>query len=97
MGADSIYMLVKSTDKATIKKEYQKRVDSDVYEHGHSPYSGTFATLDGLEIEDKTFYSQQDALNYVLDHTDKWQNALAVTVQEDNKEPYTLIGGWGAT
>lgn len=96
MGAQSVYMTVNSTDKEVIKKEFRARQAEDEYEYGHNPYNGTFSTLSGIEISSRVFDNEDKAYEYVFENTNKWGNALAVTVKEENKEPYTIIGGWAA-
>lgn len=97
MGAIFITMRVDSTNKSNVKEAFKERVDEDIYEYGHNCYNGTFSTMEGLSLSDKEFTDANEAREYISDNTEKWENALAVTVKEDGKEPFTLIGGWAAT
>ena len=64
--------------KSELIKEYNAFVDQERYEHGSGAYSGTFATLHGLEVLEKTFNSEQEASDHVDKNTNKWGSALAV-------------------
>lgn len=97
MGASFISRAIKETNRNDIVKKFNEIVDECIYEHGHDSYNGTFSTMGGLSIKiNKVFSDRDSAEDYICDNTEKWGNALAVTVKEDNKEPYTLIGGWAA-
>ena len=95
MCACSNFMTIKTTDRNEIKKEFKEYVEECIYEYGHSCYNGTFSTCSGLTITVKTFEDEREARDYILDHTEKWEDALAVTIKSD-KGDYTLIGGWCA-
>ena len=96
MGACSLFMTVKTTDRNEIEIAYKKRVEDDIYNYGHDAYNGTFSTTEGIKIENITFKDEKEARKYILDNTEKWGKALAVTIITNNNEKYTLIGGWGA-
>jgi hypothetical protein len=96
MGASYISRRIKETNKEDIKKKFREIVDECLYEYGHDSYNGTFSTMSGISIVNKTFSDRDSADDYICDHSEKWGDALAVTVKEDGKEPYTLIGGWAA-
>ena len=95
MGACSSFITVETTDRSEIKKEFKKYVNECIYEYGHDCYNGTLSTCEGLSITGKTFVDESEARDYILDNTEKWGNALAVTIKGD-KNSYTLIGGWCA-
>jgi len=97
MGASFISRAIQETERPQITKKFNEIVDACIYEYGHNSYNGTFSTMEGLTIKiDKVFPTRDSAEDYIADNTEKWGNAMAVTVKEDNKEPYTLIGGWAA-
>ena len=89
-------MTTEEMDKQKLKKDFKELQDECVWEHGHDCYNGTWSTMDGLEVSSRSFPSEDSAYDYVCEHTEKWGDALAVTVKEDGKEPYTFIGGWAA-
>ena len=95
MGACSSFMTVETTDKSKVMKEFKEYVEELVYEYGHNCYNGTFSTCSGLTVTSKTFTDEKEAREYILDNTEKWGDALAVTIKSD-KGNYTLIGGWCA-
>lgn len=96
MGAMFITETFNTVNKTKIERSFNKLVKDCKKEFGNNPYNGTFSTMSGLYITDKIFYDEDSAENYIARHTRKWENALAVTIKPDNKEPYTLIGGWAA-
>ena len=97
MGASYISRAIKETSRTDITKKFNEIVDMCIYEYGHDSYNGTFSTMDGLSVKiDKVFSDRDSADDYIAEHTEKWGSAMAVTVKEDNKEPYTVIGGWAA-
>ena len=97
MGASFISRAIKETNRDDIVKKFNEIVDECIYEYGHDSYNGTFSTMDGISIKiEKVFSDRDSAEDYICNNTEKWGNALAVMVKEDNKEPYTLIGGWAA-
>jgi len=97
MGASFISRAIQETERPQITKKFNEIVDQCIYEYGHNSYNGTFSTMEGLTIKiDKVFPTRDSAEDYIAENTEKWGNAMAVTVKEDNKEPYTVIGGWAA-
>lgn len=96
MGANFNTMRVNSTNRDEIKESFYERKRRDEYEYGHDAYNGTFSTLSGIKILNKTFTNRDEAEDYICDRAEKWSDALAVTVQTED-ETYTLIGGWCAS
>ena len=95
MGASSGFLNFESTDKEQVQKEFSEYRQECLYEYGHNAYSGSFATLqDTLIFNSREFTDKREAQEYILDSTEKWGNAIAVTIKEEGKEPYTLVGGW---
>ena len=96
MGACSNFITVKSTDREKVKEAFNEKREADIWEYGHDAYSGTFGTFSGLAFTGKTFATEGEAREYILDHSEKWENALAVTVASEKEGNYTLVGGWCA-
>lgn len=71
--------------RSELIKEYNALVDQERYEHGAGAYSGTFATLQGLEVLEKTFDSEQEASDHVDKNTNKWGSALAVKYRDERE------------
>jgi len=63
---------------AELRKKFDSHCNDEEYEHGHSPYNGTLSTTSGLQIDNKTFDTKEEAENYVADHTQKRGPSLAV-------------------
>jgi len=63
--------------------------EQDRYENGHS-YSGTIGMAHGLSVTDKWFEEMEDAVEWVSENAQKWEEALAVYVDGEG----WLIGAW---
>jgi len=96
MGAQYISRAIKETGRKDIEKKFREIVEECIYEYGHDSYNGTFSTMSGVSVVNRTFSNRDNAEEYIIDKAEKWGDALAVTVKEEGKEPYTLIGGWAA-
>ena len=96
MGAQFIDMTLKTTNKKEIEEKFKERQEQDIWEHGHDAYNGTFSTVDYVKIIDRTFSNRDEAEEFCIDNAEKWTYAVAVKIQEDDKEPYTYIGAWAA-
>ena len=95
MGASSGFLNFESTDREQVQKEFSEYRQECLYEYGHNAYSGSFATLqDTLIFNSREFTDVREAEDYILNNTEKWGNAMACTIKEEGKEPYTLVGGW---
>ncbi len=93
MGAEFQTMRVNSTDATKIKREFERAQEEDLYENGHS-YSGGLGMAPGLELESlKTFETEDDADDYLVNRCQKWENAIGVPFKLGNKIVY-LIGAW---
>jgi len=62
--------------------------DDDRYENGHS-YSGGFGMTTGLSFIEKSFASDDDADEWLIENCQKWEDALAVFVNDHYR-----IGAW---
>lgn len=71
----------KLTNKELISK-YNALVEEQRYEYGNGAYSGTFATLGGIQILEKTFASRNEASDHISENTDKRGAALAVRYKD---------------
>lgn len=68
--------------RSELVKQYNLLVEEERYEYGSGAYSGTFATLHGLEVLEKTFDSEREACDHVEKNTNKWGSALAVRYRD---------------
>jgi len=96
MGANFQTMKSKTADRAEARKEFEAAQDQDRYENGHS-YSGGFGMASGLEFNDEpSFMNEDDAEEWLNDNAKKWDDALAIQVNDGNRT-YWLIGAWCAS
>ena len=65
-----------------VKKRFARGTQECRAEYGHDPYNGTWSTCSGLSFENKTFDSEDDAYEWLMDRAQKWDDALCVTVKE---------------
>ena len=63
--------------KEQVKKAFDTRCEADGYEYGHS-YSGSFSEFPGLDFTDCCFETEDEARDYVEQHGEKWEPAVAV-------------------
>ena len=95
MGASTSFRAYKaSVGIDEIKELWKDAVAQSCYESGHS-YSGEIGML-GPNIKtwrDLNFGDRNVADEYICDHHQKWDGAMAVTFFHRG-EKYWLIGGW---
>jgi hypothetical protein len=87
MGACFNTARFKGGSDKDLKSEWNRYVENLRYDHGHDPYSGTFATKNGLSVNDKMFFkTMQEAEQWLVEQTSKWDNPIAVKVFCPNKK-----------
>lgn len=96
MGATFISMKVNSTERYDILQAFENQKKQDRKMYGNYCYNGSFSTIDTVKIHNVTFGNERDACEYCLHNAEKWDYAVAVTVDNGKEKPYTFIGGWGA-
>lgn len=78
MGAQFQFETIAKPDRAEAEADFERLQDQDRYENGHS-YSGGFGMATGIEFQDgQRFVSEDDAYEWLCDHTEKWGPAIAV-------------------
>jgi len=96
MGACSKFMTLRGDlTKTQVMDRFYERQEDDREEYGNDPYNGSWTTFEDIEFIGGVWKDGPQAERYILDHAEKWGNALAVQVQEENK-CFWLIGGWAA-
>lgn len=97
MGACSVAVAFPGNlTEAEVEKRYTELVRQQTVEYGTDPYNGTFATLPSLTIyTGKRFENFITADDYCLEHSEKWENAVAVKAMSDEKE-WWYVAGWAA-
>lgn len=79
MGASTDYRVFDYNDKSKIKSEWDVEVDRSKNEDGCS-YSGQIGMLGSIgSWEDKKFTTKEQAVEWIFDNHDKWNNAMAVS------------------
>ena len=96
MGATTDYRLFDYNDKSKIKSEWDAAVDQSKNEDGCS-YSGQIGMLGSIgSWEDKKFTTKEQAVEWIFDNHDKWNNAMAVSflleAKKDKKVQRKLNG-----
>jgi hypothetical protein len=89
MGAFSYEEIFKTTDKDELFKEFNALKEADHIYYGLNPYSGSLATLTGLQIVPDPYPDDpwdEDKERRVIDHlydiAEKWDDALAVKMPD---------------
>jgi hypothetical protein len=80
--------------KSELISKYNELVAEERYEYGSGAYSGTFATLSGIQVVDKVFNSRSEASDHISENTDKRGAALAVKFK-DTREVLTSSPTFG--
>lgn len=90
MGACMNYRVFKTEDKATIRRQWESMVDSDLYENGHS-YSGGIGMLGRGEIKwhPTPAKTLEEAEEVICNTHQKWSGPLAVRFDGG-----WVVGGW---
>ena len=79
MGASTDYRVFNHNDKPKIKSEWDAEVDQSKNEDGCS-YSGQIGMLGSIgSWEDKKFVTKEQAIEWIFDNHDKWNDAMAVS------------------
>jgi hypothetical protein len=80
-------------NRTELRRQYDAYITDTLHEHGTDAYNGTLTTTSGLLVddEDRVFDTEQAAYEYVINNTQKWQEARAVKFRdvrtEDDKQP----------
>lgn len=80
MGACFNTYVLRSKDEKALHGDFRRLQDDLTYEYGHDAYNGTLATCRGLGIASKKFCIRREAEDFIMNNTEKWSNALAVSL-----------------
>lgn len=69
-----------------VRKKYGELVREQEYEYGHGGYSGTFATLAGIEVQSRVFDNRKMAEDYLVETHHKRDPAIAVKFKDNRRE-----------
>lgn len=80
MGAVFQQLTVDSKDTKKVIAAVNAYIDECQYDFGHAGYTGTFAEVPGVSFpkDAPTFKSVEAASEWLENHAEKWENALAV-------------------
>jgi hypothetical protein len=99
MGANYVSFTVQGTQEEVLKA-FDRAQEQDRYENGHC-YSGGIGMARGLKFVDAvSFVDQAKADQWISDHAEKWDEALAVRILRPGGRRGArtyLIGAWCAS
>jgi hypothetical protein len=79
---------------AEIVKKFKADQDTDRYENGHS-YSGGIGMCSGIKNANQPIFATEKAADdWVSEHAEKWEAALAVQFKNEKGEILWFVGGW---
>lgn len=94
MGAN--YISFETKENPT--RAFEERRVQDQYDYGHAGYTGTFAEVSSVIVEnDRIFASRKDAENHCSEFAEKWEPALAVQFLDESGKKTWLIGAWASS
>lgn len=77
-----------------VKKRFAEIQQQDCYENGHS-YSGTIGMARGIKFPNAPLFADFHAADeWIADHAQKWEEALAVQTFNKAGDPIWVIGAW---
>ena len=76
-----------------VEREFEKEQQEDIRENGDS-YSGGFGMARGLHLTSLRFKTDVDADAWLVERAQKWEEALAVKVDDPDGNFHWRIGAW---
>ena len=78
------------------QKWYDQLVDGAAWAHDHGGYSGSFAEAAGTLTfpPSGTHQTLRDAANWLEEHHQKWDAAMAVPFKNDAQGIHWAVGAW---
>lgn len=98
MGAINIDIHVDG-DKSPeyIREVFKSQQAEDRFNNGHRDgYSGDFQTVDEVKISMLKFETYDEAYDYCLDKSEKWEHVTACRYKDTEGKLNWVIAGWGA-
>lgn len=65
-----------------VEKRFNAIRKEERIEHGTDPYNGSFSTLEYVTVRDRVFETTTEAEDYCEEHSEKWENAVAVRAKD---------------
>ena len=92
---------VDTTKGKTFRQVWNEYIDELHYQYGHDSYNGTLTTCSGVStrsLPDNIDPTDENAVfGYIWDNTEKWENAMAIKVSEEDGIETWHVGGWCAS
>lgn len=97
MGAEFQYEIIEKPNAthSELRKDWENIVADCLHESGHGSYSGTLKECAGMRITDKHFSSKKDAYDWLVENTEKWEEAKMVSYDDivtETASPITFDG-----
>lgn len=88
MGGHPDYRIYDTQDRAEVEKRWKADQKQAAHDNGHDAYAGTIATMRGgiAAWYDKSLATEDEAVEFLLSHHNKWDPAVAVSFFLTSKE-----------
>ena len=95
-GACSLWTILSGAlTKEQLRTHFTEMQKEAALHHGEC--SGGWNMMSGLKFKDTSLFATvQEAVDYLLENTEKWENALAVRARDSENREVWVIGGWAA-
>lgn len=94
MGAALDYRTYKTDDRKAIKRKFSEACDDARHESGHGGYTGTIAEMNGVgKWRDREFATVNEAADFLDEHHEKWEPAMAVSFKLSDGTTGWVVGG----
>ena len=100
MGSHNLEVFIKTKSEKVFKKKMDELFERERQYHGSDPYSGSWATIDGVRIVSDPFPEMkkwtkkkvEKVEEWLLDNTQKWEPAKAVKTSTGY-----IVVGWAVS
>lgn len=95
MGATTDFCVFKIADKKTVKAKFNDACEDARYERGSGGYTGCIAEFGSIESwKELLLPSARAAEDYIVEHHEKWDGAMAVSFKLEDGAFGWVVGGW---
>ena len=95
MGATTDFRVYKTDSRKKVKSAFRDACEDARYEYGHGGYTGTIAEMSGVgKWKDLKLASVIEAEDYIEEHHEKWEPAMAVSFKLEDGTVGWVVGGW---
>jgi len=92
MGACLSWRTYKTDDVVKARAMFKEDQERDIRQNGDS-YSGGIGMCDGVSDKIHVFTTHDEAVQYICDNAEKWEEALVTRFKDNSGETKFLIGG----